>query len=244
MQVFPKKEVQTTVPRPSKRDCFKRLLNLSPKIPITSVVDVGVDSGTSELIEMFPNLKHYLFECFFANELKIKKKYHNIQNELFLTALGGQNSEQYLNVVCLDQSKTPTHCHIAPRYTAPDNSLMLSSNKILVHRFDSLPIANTIEDNFLLKIDTDGTEDQILEGFGTKLNSASIIVVESVMSKIASLSTFLINNGFILMEIVDICYYKDFPWQVDLVFLRKDLHLSSYQLDWKAFDAKYWHQVN
>ena len=244
MLEYLKEEVQNEKPRPTKKNCFKRLLELCPKIPITSIIDVGVQDGTFELIESFPECKHYLFECFFINDFLIKKNYQNIQNELFLIALGDQNTEQYLKVVCLDQSGIPTHCHITPEYSKPDNSLILSCDKIPIYRFDDLSIAKTIDNNFLLKIDTDGSEESILNGFGEVLNAASVIVVESVTSKISQLLTLLTNKGFILMEIVDICYYKNCLFQVDLVFLRKDLYQSSYQPDWNTFDAKCWHQVN
>ena len=232
----------TFLPRPTKINSFERLTKLTPPIPISCIVDIGVEEGTFELINFFPNHTHYLFEALPFHLPKIKENYKNILNEIFIVALSDQEMQCYLKVTAARLNNIPTSGFLTMEYTKPDNLFVLSCDKIQVRRFDSLPISDKLNNNFLLKLDTDGSEELILNGFGKTLNKASIIIIECTMPNIAQRINFLLNKGFILFDIVDICYYQNKWHQVDLIFLRNDLYLPDYQPNFNFFDINQWFQ--
>jgi hypothetical protein len=80
--------------------------------------------------------------------------------------------------------------------------------------------------NFLLKVDVDGADLQVLEGFGDCLRMASVVIVEMTFTTFTQRAQFLTGSGFQLIDIVDLVYYGDCLYQFDAVFLRHDLSTS------------------
>ena len=207
-------------PKPTKINLLNRL---KTSIPITSIVDVGVREKTGQLIEVFPYIKHYLFEP--ASEFfgQIKNNYKDIDYELFEFALSDVNSQIFLILSSLEKNGVATHSQISEDSTVPDGLFILDCQPIKVSRFDDLLISKTIEKNFLLKVDVDGKDLCVLKGLGEAISLCSSIIVECTVGNLLERISYLSSRGFVVIDIIDLVYYGNSLYQFDAVMIRKDL---------------------
>jgi FkbM family methyltransferase len=224
-------------PKPTKQNALLRLKNI---IPISSVVDVGVRECTAELISCLGNVKHYLFEPVSTFYLDIEKNYANINHELIPLALSDQNSEIYLKQTCLNKDGVVTHSQISSDQVFVDGMTVVSCEPIQVCRYCDLDISNVIPNNYLLKIDVDGKDLEVVRGFGDKLNNASIVIIECTYNTLLERLGYIQGRGFQLFDIVDLVYYGAGMWQFDLVFIRPDLITSDVRPSIVDFQQNLW----
>ncbi len=210
----------STVPIPTKSNV---LLRLSKILPITSVVDVGVRESTGELIIQFPKIKHYLFEPVSMFYSSLKKNYAKLNYELFPIALSDDNSQLFIVLSALNKDGKITHSQIKNDYVQVDGVEIVDCLPIDVRRFDALDLTKRIEPNFLLKVDVDGKDLNVVKGFGNRLQLASCIIIECTYVTAVERMGYLQNHGFALVDIVDIVYYGESLYQFDAVFVRKEL---------------------
>lgn len=72
---------------------------------------------------------------------------------------------------------------------------------------------------FLLKIDVDGHEMQVLRGATGILADCSVVIVECAGSQLPDRIGFMQKAGFRLFDLSEPCYYDKCFWQCDAVFL-------------------------
>jgi len=163
-------------PIPTKLSVLSRL---KEQVPISSIIDVGVRECTSSLINVFPEKKHYLSEpvnLFFET---IYENYAKVDYELFPIALSNNNSEMYLILTSLNKNGVVTHSRISNNPILVDGSEVLACQTVDVRRFCDMDISAKIDRNFLLKVDVDGVDLDVIKGFGSVLNLASVIIIEA-----------------------------------------------------------------
>ena len=232
--------MQNMVPNPIKSNT---LMRLKKNVPISGVVDVGVRELTSELIQAFPDKKHYLFEpasIFFSD---IDRNYSRIDHDLFPFALSDSEGLVYLIVSSLEKNGLATHSHISSSPEDVDGAQILSCLPIEVKRFDSLEISNQIDTNYLLKVDVDGQDLNVLKGFGSKLKNASAVIVECTVSNLVERIGYVQDCGFVLTDIVDLVYYGDSLYQFDAVLVRNDLFTVELKPSFDPFRPELWRPV-
>jgi FkbM family methyltransferase len=232
--------MKTIPPLPTKINCINRLLK---SIHITSVVDVGVRESTAELIQTFPNTKHYLFEPVKKFFTDIQKNYRSVDYKLFDFALSDIDSRIYLLETSLLRNGVVTHSAIRTEPQPVDGAFVVSCEPIDVHRFDSLDIARDIESNFLLKVDVDGQDLNVLKGFGSKISSAAIVIVECTYTSAMERISYVQSKGFSLVDLVDFVYYGDSLYQLDAVLVRSDLITSNLRPPIGEFRKELWSPV-
>lgn len=228
-------------PKPKKTDVLRRLKQITQ---ISAVVDVGVRECTSELISEYPDVKHYLFEpvsTFFSD---IKTNYRSINYELFPVALSNENSLLYLEQRSLNHNGIVTHSAISSEKSLVDGSYVILCDPIQVFRYEDMDISNVIPNNFLLKVDVDGKDLEVVKGFGDKINNASIIIIEATYTTLLDRLAYIHSKGFQLVDIVDIVYYGYGVYQFDLVFVRSDLINSTLRPSLIKFEEKLWSPLN
>lgn len=226
----------TTTPRPTKTNLFNRLIENA--LPISAIVDVGVRESTSELIACFPDKRHYLFEpvsIFFPD---IEKNYSGIDYALHPIALSNINTQIFLVLKALYKDGLVTHSQISNDPVAVDGGEIVSCEPIEVRRFCDISL--DIESNFLLKVDVDGQDLNVIRGFGEKLRLASAIVIECTFRTASEPIKFIEESGFQLFDIVDIVYYGPGLYQFDAVFVRNDLVHTSLRPPISNFDVQLW----
>ena len=184
-------------------------------VRITSIVDVGVLHGTPELVDVFSDLPHILFEPVTECASQIERVYRNIDYTLVQKAVGDRDG----------------HCNLRIRGEA--GALTSSAHVERVPGEDVRPVelisldtfcaqAGPIEDG-LLKIDTDGHEEAVLRGGREFVGKCSVVIIESTNANINRILELMFGMGFLIFDIVEPCYYDGALWQVDIIFIRKDV---------------------
>lgn len=221
---------------PNKIDSFNLIRYL--KIPIETIIDVGVLSQTHELVTCFYDKDHILFEPVLEFQDNINSIYtkKGIKYKLFNIAVSNFDGDSYLEKYSVRENQAITHSRIVEKQS--DKSLIVKTA-----RLDTIIPTLSCEKPYLLKIDVDGIDLKVLEGASKILDFCNIIVIEATVSSIAERMSCVINKGFSLFDIVDFCYYDNMLRQVDLIFLnnkiKNDLNLDFYK---QNFDIKKWRQ--
>jgi len=225
-----------TARHPVKKHCFDIIKELG--IPINTILDVGVLTGTPELMEEFPDKPHLLFEPINEWYPKIRQYYtaKNIPFELFEMALSNKDGSINLETATVRKELTVTHARI----TSSETGSNLRS--VATRRLDTLLPELHYNSPYLLKLDVDGAELDIMEGARGILDKCNIIVIEANIKNLPLRVEALSKAGFTLFDIVDFCYYDGRLRQVDLVFtnntMLNDLSLDMYKM---PFDINKWH---
>lgn len=227
----------TSKPKPTKQNALARLRSC---IPITSIVDVGVRECTGELIEAFPDKHHYLFEPVATFHPTIKKHYASIPHTLFPMALSDENSTLYLIETALEADGRVTHSRISPNPETCDGQRVVACSPLPVRRFDGLEVADGIAGDFMLKIDVDGKDLEVLKGFGQQLRRASAVVVECTVQTLMPRLSHIVSHGFTLIDLVDIVYYGKALYQLDAVLVRNDVATANLRPPIHNFDRLLW----
>ncbi len=226
-------------------------------VPIDFIIDVGILTCTYPLIHCFPYLKHILIEPVRSFHANIESIYNskNINHLLIKCAAGKSNEKLILCEYGKKGGTEVTHSRIFDMEANIPTDDLISKIVIDTKRVDTLlemhqsecsPTKEKYE--FLLKIDVDGTEEDILDGSQGSLDKCSVIVLEIPIVKLLGRVSLLDQLGFQVVDIVDPCYYKGCLSQVDCIFVRKELirihkvdpWLSSSNIDFSAwYEGRY-----
>jgi FkbM family methyltransferase len=200
------------------------LMNELGFVPET-VIDVGIAKGTPELYEAFPKSYFLLIEPLeeFESTMKsILKKYNGTYS---LSAAGSEKGELVLNV-------HPQHL---------DGSSLLKESmgteadgyerSVPIVRIDDLVNDKKLKGPFLIKIDVQGAELNVLDGCSATLKETEAVVLEVSMFKFMKgapvfneVIEYMKNKGFVAYDII-------FGWnrpldnalgQVDIVFVKEN----------------------
>jgi FkbM family methyltransferase len=231
----------TSKPKPTKQDALVRLQSC---VPITSIVDVGVRECTGELIKAFPEKHHYLFEPVATFHPTIKKHYASIPHTLFQMALSEENSTLYLIETALEADGRVTHSRISNKQETCDGQRVVACSPLPVRRFDGLEVATSLAGDFLLKVDVDGKDLEVLKGFGQQLRRASVVVVECTVPTLLPRIGYIAAEGFSLIDLVDIVYYGKALYQLDAVLVRNDLITADLRPPIQNFERSLWSPVS
>ena len=228
-----------SAPKPvaNKQDrvCSLRALG----VPIDSVVDVGVQEQTGELIQAFPDRTHHLFEPVELWHPKIKNNYASLKHTIYPVALADTNGSAWLIQIAHLGDGVATHASIEKEPRSPDNKFIVDCKEIEVRRLDYY--STQLGDNFLLKIDVDGKELDVLRGASGCIRNASVVIIEAGWSTLTERGHAIEESGFRLIDIVDRVMYGEVLWQCDLVYLRNDL--VNERLLPPMFNWKHWHPL-
>lgn len=207
---------------PTKHQALQVLIDR--RIEIDCVIDVGVLHGTDELISAFPDVKHYLFEPVEECNEQIALSYANLDYELINKAVGGHASDENL------------YLHLSGKAGDLQTSATVRSDA-KGQNVRSVPMISLdayFKDNHaltrpLLKIDTDGHEMSVLSGAAELLRRCPIAIVEATVDKLPQITDFFGKHGFTIFDVAEPCYYDDALWQVDLIFVRNDIHEANFE---------------
>jgi len=224
-----------TTRHPIKKHCFEKIKELG--IPINAILDVGVLTGTPELMAAFPDKPHLLFEPIAEWYPKIKQAYtaKNLTFELFEMAISNKDGSINLETATVRKELAVTHARI----TSSEAGSNLRS--VVTRRLDTLLPELPYSAPYLLKLDVDGAELDILEGAKGILYQCNIIVIEANIKNLPLRVEAVSKAGFTLFDIVDFCYYDGRLRQVDLVFTN-NVMMDNHKLDMYklAFDINKW----
>jgi FkbM family methyltransferase len=205
---------------PTMVDSLHTLLNMG--VEIQSILDVGVFKGTPPLIEVFPNVKHHLFEPMDAYLSDVHRAYNDLDHTFHHVALSDSDGHAYQVSRSSDGSGNATHSFLSPTPRDIEGAIV-ECKAIRMSRLDTLLKEVVPTPPFLLKIDVDGHELNILRGATSTLHSCSVVIIEATKSNLVERALFMQRNDFFLFDVVDLSYYAGAFWQADLVFVRSEL---------------------
>ncbi len=219
---------------------YLRKNGLLPK----TIIDVGVQHQTPELISVYPDCKHILVEPVMEYREKIIKNYSGVRDKEFIwAAASSQPGNLYLNLQNKKQgSEKITHSQLTEKLL--DNGAGYLVDVITI---DSLCAERQQDEPYLLKVDVDGKDLEVLKGSEKTLSNTVCVIIEAPIETVLQRSQYLYKFGFMLYDIVDLCYYRGTLYQVDLIFLRKDVRNSSSSFNPRAYlepNKDYWEPFN
>jgi FkbM family methyltransferase len=215
--------------RGSPSDSLKIISNLLID-KIKTVVDIGVQTQTKCLMDVFPNAFHYLFEPATPYHNGIHQNYSQkgFKYKLIPKAVSDSQGKLYQHLLSNSQSSFVTHSQLLPNIDRSTfGNRLVSIEETDVIALDDFFSSEQISNPYLVKIDVDGIEEKIIDGGKMTLSNAAVIVVESPL---VHLSTRLAKLQALNLQLFDICgqgYYMQQLSQVDLIFVSKKIVASN-----------------
>lgn len=202
---------------PTKRSSLSFLRECG--LPIGTIVDIGVQRRTPDLIATFPDHKHILIEPIEENYPFIHRNYAGMDYELLPAAASDRDGQGLIRL----------------RSRAPERGLLMGSLQSgeeevrSADRFEDRTVREVALDTalpfyksqrpYLIKLDVDGDELRILAGATQTLKNTSCVVIETPVRRVAERINALDAHGFILWDIIDLNYYKGNLSHFDMVFV-------------------------
>jgi FkbM family methyltransferase len=195
------------------------------QIPVKTVLDVGVCHGTPELITAYPDVRHELFEPVDEFTATIGRVYKNVDHALHLVAAGDSDGEVALRVSRVLEGMGISHSGMVNETPGGDPDV----RSVAKVRLDTFAKTHGLQGPFLLKIDVDGHEMQVLNGSAGILADCSIVIVECAGSQLPDRIGFMQKSGFRLFDLSEPCYYDQCFWQCDAVFVSNKAFANAFK---------------
>lgn len=194
------------------------------------IVDIGVQVKTDFLMAVFPDRHHHLFEPspVYHDQLEANYRAAKIEYSLHKVALSDVDGVLYLHETSNDGSGRVTHTQIrAERDEAM--RFLVNIKEISTRKLDSVFQPDTLNElTYLVKLDVDGVEEQIIAGGQRVLRDASFIVIETSVGRqdLCRRAALLESLGFRLFDLCDNAYFYGQLALVDLVMINNRLRAS------------------
>jgi FkbM family methyltransferase len=218
---------------PSKANMLRFLRRAG--VPVGTIIDVGAQEETLELRQVFPDLRHILFEPASEFHEALRTNYAGMDYVLAPVALSDQDGTGCLRKLAPDGKKIIQANLVDGSGDGPLETVTTTRlDSFMKNRSDSKP--------YLLKLDVDGLEMAIMRGSEGIWDDVSCVIVEATADSLVERMNFLLSKGFKLFDIVDQCYYYDMFSQVDLVFVAEKLMENPHLRPWQTekFTWKQW----
>lgn len=194
-------------------------------VEVKTVLDVGVQHGTPELLEAYPDAHHVLFEPVEEYFKVIRQEYANYSYELANVAVSDETGTIPLKVSRKLQGMDISHSTMVFDGQAEQSE----TRPVSMVRLDDFMASNNAPAPYLLKIDIDGHELKALRGAEETLSKSSVVIVECVHNALPQRIDFLLKRGFRLFDLVEPAYYDGVFWQCDAIFIRAPIFRDKFE---------------
>lgn len=214
----------------NKRDVLQIISEngIQPK----TVIDVGVhNEGTPELYEIFPNAKHLLIEPgkeFERDILKFCKKIKDV--ELISAAVSNISGFSKLEI---ERTKYVHAGIVGDVYNSASGMDEKDVDIVKVITLDELVKNKKTNGPYLIKVDIDGRDMEVIQGSINTLKETNCVIIEALFPMIGETIVLLEKNGFFLWSIVDICFRNKSLMQIDLVFINNAFQKNPQYSPWR-----------
>jgi len=195
-----------------------------------TVIDVGVAYGTFELYEKFPDADHLLIEPVSECEDLLKDICRKYKAQYVIAAAGKKSGTVVINVhrgiqgSSILKETEGSHADGVPR-------------EIPMLTIDNLCRERNLKEPYLIKVDVQGAELEVLEGAKNVIKDTELILLE------VSLFQFMVNSpqfydvvsymkeqGFVVYDIFDSCTrpFDGALAQVDMAFVKENGQFRQY----------------
>ncbi len=229
LEIHRKRQAIAQVPRAAMHGCLRQAFQNGVK-PAT-IIDVGAATGTTALYEVFPEARHILVEPL----EEYIPHLDSIVNKL--------NRAEYIIAVA---TATPGDIVINVHPDLVGSSLFKEDEDSDVNgvertipgmTLDNICFERGTEGPYLIKIDTQGSELEVLKGAKTVLKETEVVILEVSFfeffkggPQIYDCMTFMKEHGFVPYDIFDLQYrlLDGAMSQVDIAFTREQGLLRKY----------------
>lgn len=183
-----------------------------------TVIDVGACLGTFELYETFPESRLILIEPVAENAPYLAKICNYYKDATYIIAAANKKPA---NVTI---SVSPNLIHSSIISNSADVSKHLEVRNILGITLDGLCKQLQLEGPYLIKVDVDGLEVDVLAGATQILQNTEYVIVEVCLSgQMYDVINFMKSQAFVVYDIVDLGYQPSSGalWQVDMAFVKE-----------------------
>lgn len=192
--------------------------------PMT-VIDVGAAVGTPDVYKVFPDARHVMIEPLVENEPFLDIVCKSLPRAEYLIAAIGRTCGTTL-LRCRDDL---TYSQVCSDHSDHIDGFTLREVRTLT--LDALCAERQLQGPYLIKIDVDGSELDVIEGAEGTLATVELAVIEASFfsSNVSRIVETMQSRGFALYDIVDFLYrpIDQALWQVDLVFVKESSSLRS-----------------
>lgn len=229
LDIHQKRQAIAQTPRASMYGCLQqaRQNGLQPK----TIIDVGAASGTPALYEVFPESRHILIEPL--------EEYIPSLN----TVVGQLEKAEYIIAAA---TATPGNVIINVHPDLVGSSLYKEEEDSDVNgiertipgmTLDHICSERRAEEPYLIKIDTQGSELEVLKGAQTVLKGTELVILEVSFfeffkggPQIYDCMMFMKERGFVAYDIFDLQYrlLDGAMSQADIAFVRDESKLRNY----------------
>lgn len=202
---------------------------LSPKV----VLDVGVHAvGTPELYSAFPDAKFLLVEPAAEFAPAIKKFTSSLKDaELIIAAASDRVSTGTLRIT----RNSYVHTSLADEsHSSEKGGAPVDFVEVPIVTMDSVCQERGLAGPYLLKVDVDGVDLDVLKGSTEILKNTDVVIVEAPVHALLERAQFLAGQGMSLWGMVDPIYFDQKLWQVDLIFISDRLKDDPRFRPWSA----------
>ena len=195
-----------------------RNLGFNPSV----VIDVGAQVGTDALYQAFPFARHIMIEPVEEHKENLMKLASCLKNaEVVIAAAYSRSGETYLSL-----SDNFNYSNIIDDDSGGDYT---STRKIPCITIDDLCVDRQLNGPYLIKIDVDDKELEVLKGMTETLKYSECVIVETIFfgegpNYFFTVVEFMKNHGFVIYDMVELVYRPlDLAlWQVDTIFVKKN----------------------
>jgi len=210
---------------------------------VETLIDIGAQRKTEFLMDVFPDRLHHLFEPVTTYHADLEKNYNdrNIRYKLHKIALGDTSGTLFLHNASVDGSGNVTHSYLKPERDE-NVKFLVNIEEIEARRLDDVFKRKELDDlSYLVKLDVDGIEEEIISGGTDVIGGASFIVIEASIGRqdLCSRAALLEKLGFRMFDICDNAYYFGQLALVDLVMINNRLRASEIKFrPWEYTEGK------
>lgn len=223
VRLQPSNEQKNTIPRTSFQGCLQNGIEngLNPQ----TVIDVGVATGTPELYKAFPDAFHLLIEPLRENLPYLEQWQKELKHcEYRLAVASNQVGETLINV----------HSDLvgSSLYKETEGASVDGNERtVRAVTLDTVCKNLNLSEPYLIKIDTQGSEIDVLEGATHILPKTQFVILEvSFFEFFQGAPTtwdyfeFMKQRSFVIYDIFDISYrlLDGAMSQVNMAFVQKD----------------------
>ena len=184
----------------------------------STVIDVGAALGTFDLYETFPNARHLLIEPIAENEPYLAKICRKLKSAEYIIAAATKES----GIFTLNVSPGLVHSSISEGVNADSQNPYLRNIPAIT--LDGICRERNLPGPYLIKVDVDGQEVDVLAGATQILQHTEYVIVEvTLFNQIYDVIHFMKSQGFVPYDIVDLGYrpIDAALWQVDMAFVKE-----------------------
>ena len=188
-------------------------------------IDVGAASGTDSIYSAFPNAFHIAFEPLEDFQGALQESLKPYKHEIYQTALMDRAEEQKI-LRQKDNLYTSSLMHTRHSKDKDQKNLVT----VPVNTLDGVMGNHSVDGEYLIKTDCQGSDLFVLRGGMKTLQKAEIVIVETSFFKFwgphhpdfFQIVRFMHLNGFAVYDILDGIFrpYDKALGQVDLVFAK------------------------